>query len=576
MKFLWKYVRKNKLSFMLSFLLVGVSVAAMLIQPSIMGSIIDAVARGDIDNITTYGLILVGIALVGLVSGILNTILAARIAQRTGSDIRLELFDKVNEFSYSNIEKFSASNLVVRLTNDSAQAQNLIMILLQTLTRIPIMFVGSLILAMTTIPQLWWIVVLVVILVFAAVMVSFGMMGPKFGKIQMYLERINAIAKENFMGMRVVKSFVQEESEIEKFTKESQMLTKETISVGYIFGLLIPSFFFIMDGGNALALLLVGVLVETDPSIIGASVSFTSYLVMVMMSLMIGGMMVSFSSRAFVSIARIKEVLDTEPDMTFENNDIVLNSGNIEFENVSFVYDGDEEETLRNVSFSINQNETIGVVGATGSGKSTLAQLIARIFDPSEGRILIDDTDLKDLSNEELRKNVSIVLQRPTLFSGTIADNIRHGKRDASYEEMSWAAKIAQAEKFILEEEGGFDAEVYQRGANFSGGQKQRISIARGLVGNPKVLILDDSTSALDAHSEKLVKEALINDLVDTTKVIVSQKISSIVQADKILVLDKGKLVASGTHKELLVSSPTYVEIFETQKGKAEFDYELN
>lgn len=574
MKFIWEYIKKYKFSFLMSFVLVGVAVASQLIQPKIIASIINAIASGDIQSITSYGLVLVGLALVGLVAGVTNTVIAAKIAQKTGSDIRNRVFDKVQSFSYNNVEKFSASNLVVRLTNDSQQAQSLIMILLQSLTRIPIMFIGSFVLAMQVMPQLWWVVILVMFLVILSVMISFGIMGPKFGKIQGYIERINAIAKENFTGMRVVKSFVQEESEINKFNAESTKLTKETILVGYVFGLLMPTFFLIMDGGTAFVMMLVGRMAEANPAVIGDVVSFISYLVQIMMSLMIGGMMVSFSSRAFVSVARIKEVLDTEADMIYPEVGETIESGSIVFDNVSFTYDGIEFPTLENISFTVNPKETIGIVGATGSGKSTLVQLIARIYDPSEGKISVGGHALETISNDQIRKNVALVLQRPTLFSGTIADNIRHGKRDASEEEMIWAAGIAQAEGFIMDEPNGFDSEVYQRGANFSGGQKQRISIARGLVGKPKILILDDSTSALDAQSEKRVKEGLINELSDTTMVIVSQKISSIVHADQILVLNEGKLVAKGKHRDLIESSAVYQEIFETQKGKEAMMYE--
>ncbi len=288
-----------------------------------------------------------------------------------------------------------------------------------------------------------------------------------------------------------------------------------------------------------------------------------------MFALMMGGMMVSFSSRAFVSVGRIKEVLDTETDMTFKHDNLELTSGGIIFENVSYQYDDLEAPTLDKVSFEIDHGKTLGVVGASGSGKSTLAQMIARIYDPSEGTIYIDHQDLKDVPKEMLQKDISLVLQRPIIFSGTIADTLRQGKKDASDDEMVKASKIAQAYEFITDEVDQFDAIVYQRGSNFSGGQKQRLSIARGLINEPKILILDDSTSALDAQSEKRVQDALRTEMPNTTKVIVSQKISSIVHADLILVMDEGRLVQQGTHQELLETSLVYREIYETQKGKA-------
>lgn len=575
MSLLFEYIKKYKVSFLLSFVFISIAVIAQLKQPQIIAEIIGSIVEGDIDLITQQGILLIVIAGVGFVGGFVNTIIAAKIAQKTGSDLRRRVFDKVQTFSYSNIEKFQASNLVVRLVNDTQQAQTLIMIILQSLLRIPIMFVGSFILAMTVLPQLWWIVVLVMVLVIVSVGVAFSIMGPKFGRMQRLIEKINAIAKENFMGMRVVKSFVQEDAEITKFNEESDLLTKEIIGVGYVFSFLMPAFFLIMDGGVALIVLMAGFLAESDPSVIQSTIAFISYVVMIMMSLMIGGMMVSFSSRAFVSMARIKEVLDTEVDMHFVEDSKPITSGNIEFKDVSFIYHDVEETTLRNVSFTIEHGQTLGVVGATGSGKSTLGQLIARIFDPSSGSVLIDGIDLKEISQSSLRSEVSLVLQKPILFSGTIAENIRQGKKDATHEELRSSAAIAQALEFIENEPQGFESEVYQRGANFSGGQKQRISIARGLVNKPAVLILDDSTSALDAKSEKLVKEGLKAEMTNTTKVIVSQKISSIVHADKILVLHEGVLVDQGTHKELLERSDVYKEIYDTQKGKVTIsDYE--
>lgn len=567
MDLLFEYIKKYKLSFLISFVLVIVMVAAQLKQPEVIAQIIGSIVEGDIDDIIRLGMILIAVAVIGFVMGLINTIIAARIAQKTGSDLRRRVFDKVQSFSYSNIEKFQASNLVVRLVNDTQQAQNLVMIILQTLIRIPVLFIGSFVLAMTVLPQLWWIVVIVLVSVTGSVLLALGMMGPKFGRMQAMIENINAVTKENFLGMRVVKSFVQENNEIDKFNEKSDALTKEILGVGYIFSMLMPFFFLIMDVSVALIVFMAGILAESDASVLQSTISFVSYVTMIMMSLMIGGMMVSFSSRAFVSIKRIKEVLDTEVDMTYVDESEGIEKGSIEFRNVSFNYHDVEESTLSNVSFTIEHGQTLGVVGATGSGKSTLGQLIARIFDPSEGSILIDGKDLKDISKDHLRSEVSLVLQRPVLFSGSIADNIRQGKKDASLEEMKEAAAIAQALHFIEDEPQGFDSEVYQRGANFSGGQKQRISIARGLVNKPAVLILDDSTSALDAKSEKLVKDALMKEMVNTTKVIVSQKISSIVDADKILVLDQGVLVQEGTHHELLKSSEVYREIYETQKA---------
>lgn len=567
MSLLFEYIKKYKGSFILSFTLISISVASQLIQPNIMSNIINAIVSQDTSMISTYGILMIGLAVLGFVVGIANTAIAAKVSQKVGYDLRERVFNKVQGFSFSNVESYSASNLVIRTVNDAQQAQSLIMIMLQQLSRIPILFTGSFVLAIIKVPQLWWVPIMVLVLVLIVMMGSFGMMGPKFGRIQRGVEKINNIAKENFSGMRVVKSFVQEESETNKFTEGSLGLTQDTIFVGIVFSFLMPTFYLIMDGTIAFVVYIMGDMAKMDPAIIGNAVSFISYLVMIMMSLLIGGMMMSFASRAFVSVGRIKEVLDTVNDMEYVSDSREVQSGSIKFSNVSYTYASDEEESVTDVSFEIEHGKTLGVIGATGSGKSTLAQLIARIYDPSSGEILIDGLNIKSYEDSKLRSNVAIVLQRPVLFSGTIADNIRQGKQNASEDELIRAAKISQSYEFISKLEKGFNSEVYQRGTNFSGGQKQRISIARGVVSNPKVLILDDSTSALDAKSERKVQEALMEDMNDTTKVIVSQKISSIIHADTILVLDKGRLVAQGTHSDLINTSEVYREIYATQMG---------
>lgn len=567
MSLIFEYIKKYKMSFILSILLVMISVGSQLIQPTIMSNIINAIVSQDTSKIQTLGIGMIAFALIGFIVGITNTALAAKTSQKIGYEIRSKVFDKIQEFSFSNVETFSSGNLVVRTVNDSQQAQSLIMIMMQQLSRIPVLFIGSFVAAILKLPQLWYIPILVFLLVLMVMGISFGKMGPKFGRIQRGVEKINNIAKENFSGMRVVKSFVQEDNEINKFSNASDELTKDTIYVGIVFSFLMPTFYLIMDGSIAFIVYIMGSMAKVNPEIIGNAVSFISYIVMIMMSLLIGGMMLSFASRALVSVKRIQEILDTHNHMIEVSESNKITDGSIRFENVSYTYATDDNESLSDVSFEIEHGKTLGIIGATGSGKSTLAQLIARIYDPQAGTISIGGMPLKDISRHELRSSVSLVLQRPVLFSGTIADNLRQGKKDASLEDMVRATKIAQAYDFIQKLDNQFDSEVFQRGTNFSGGQKQRISIARGIIGNPKVLVLDDSTSALDAKSERLVQEGLRNQLDNTTKVIVSQKISSIVHADLILVLHEGKLVGEGNHKELLDSNEYYREIYATQMG---------
>lgn len=552
-----------------SILMTIIIVATQLWQPKLLQQVLNAVMADDKDKIVKVGITLLVVAGVGLIAGVINTILAAKVAQEVSADVREEGFKKIQTFSFSNIEKFSTGNIVVRLTNDITQIQTLVMLTLQTLLRIPILFVGSFILAMMTLPQLWWVIIVLVVLVFVTVMAVFGMMGKHFGMIQTYLDRVNGIAKENLAGMRVVKSFVQEANETKRFSKVSEKLTKHTISVGNLFAVMIPTFTVISSLAIVVAIYFSADLATKDLNVIGAVASFMNYLMQIMMSIIIGGMMTMMASRAMVSLARIKEILDTEPDITFNPEATnMITKGDVSFKNVTFQYEGDDRPSLKQISFDVTHGQSIGIVGATGAGKSTLAQLIARLYDPTEGSIEIDQIDLKAANKENLRESVALVLQKAMLFSGTIADNIRHGKRDASEQEMEAASSIAQAKEFIDRQVDRYGSLVEERGANFSGGQKQRLSISRGVIGDPKILILDDSTSALDAKSEKLVKEALNKELKGTTTFIIAQKISSVVQADKILVLDEGELVATGTHQELVASSEVYREIYETQKGK--------
>lgn len=552
-----------------SFLMTCLMVISQLWQPKLLQKVMTAIMNEDNQELKNVGIILIIVAVVGLVAGILNTILAAKVSQEVASEIRADGFKKIQTFSFADIEKFSTSNLVVRLTNDVNQIQMIVMMTLQTILRIPILFIGSFILAMMTLPKLWWVIILLVVLVFVTVMSLFGLMGKHFTKIQGYIEKVNTIAKENLTGIRVVKSFVQEENETKKFTKVSDKLAKHTITVGNLFSIMIPTFMLISSLAIVVSIYFAADLAKTDIEVIGAIVSFMNYLMQIMMSIIIGGMMMMMASRGMVSLKRLNEVLETEPTLVYKKeNTQPITTGEVVFDHVSFTYNGDDHPTLKDISFSTKAGESVGVVGATGAGKSTLAQMIARMYDPTEGNIYVGEANLKDVAKEDLRDNVALVLQKAILFSGTIADNIRQGDKKANEEKMEKASRIAQAKEFIERQADGFMSPVEERGANFSGGQKQRLSISRGVIGDPKVLVLDDSTSALDARSEKLVKEALANELDGTTTFIIAQKISSVVQADNILVLDEGCLVAQGTHKELLKTSDVYKEIYETQKAK--------
>lgn len=567
---LFQKIKAYKWQALASLVMTGLMVTSSLLQPRYLQEVLEALLTGDHEAIYTIGFWLILVALIGLVAGGINVVLAAYIAQGVSSDLREDAFRKIQTFSYANIEKFNAGNLVVRMTNDINQIQNVVMMTFQILFRLPLLFIGSFILAVVTLPSLWWVLVLMVVLIVAIMGFMMGVVGPRFAKFQTLLERINAIAKENLRGVRVVKSFVREKDQFDKFTQVSDELLGENLYIGYAFSVMQPAMMLISYGAVFLSIWLVAGMVESDPSVVGSIASFVNYLSQIIFTIVMVGFLGNSVTRAMISLRRIREILDTESAMTFENVDDEELEGSLSFENVAFTYPNDEEPILKDVSFDIAAGEMVGVVGATGAGKSTLAQLIPRLFDPQQGSIKIGGKDIRTVSEGTLRKTVSIVLQRAILFSGTIADNLRQGKGDATVSEMERAARIAQASEFISRMDLAFESPVEERGTNFSGGQKQRMSIARGVVSNPKILIFDDSTSALDAKSERLVQEALNRDLKGTTTIIIAQKISSVVHADKILVLDQGRLIGQGKHADLVATNPVYREIYETQKGKEE------
>ena len=567
---LFQKIKAYKWQALASLVMTGLMVTSSLLQPRYLQEVLEALLTGDNEAIYTIGFWLILVALIGLVAGGINVVLAAYIAQGVSSDLREDAFRKIQTFSYANIEKFNAGNLVVRMTNDINQIQNVVMMTFQILFRLPLLFIGSFILAVVTLPSLWWVLVLMVVLIVAIMGFMMGVVGPRFAKFQTLLERINAIAKENLRGVRVVKSFVREKDQFDKFTQVSDELLGENLYIGYAFSVMQPAMMLISYGAVFLSIWLVAGMAESDPSVVGSIASFVNYLSQIIFTIVMVGFLGNSVTRAMISFRRIREILDTEPAMTFKDVEDEELEGSLSFENVTFTYPNDAEPILKDVSFDIAAGEMVGVVGATGAGKSTLAQLIPRLFDPQQGSIKIGGKDIRTVSEGTLRKTVSIVLQKAILFSGTIADNLRQGKGDATVSEMERAARIAQASEFISRMDLAFESPVEERGTNFSGGQKQRMSIARGIVSNPRILIFDDSTSALDAKSERLVQEALNKDLKGTTTIIIAQKISSVVHADKILVLDQGRLIGQGKHTDLVATNPVYREIYETQKGKEE------
>lgn len=569
MRNLMSHVRNYRIPVLGSVISLIIAAFCSLLQPWLLQDTLNCLMKNDAAGIKRYGIFLLLLAAIGVVCGILNIWFAAKTAQGVTSDVREQLYRKIQSFSFSNIEKFSVGTLIVRLINDMNQVTNIIMTTLMQVLRMPIILIGSFVMGIVTLPRYWWVQILLLLIVSLVLFFVFPSLDKLFSKYQVWFDECNTVARESMQGVRVVKSFNQQDQETEKFTASSNELNQLNIKIGYVFSILMPSFTLVVCIGTALIVYLVGKNIGLYPKDISAISSYVGYLSQMLSNLAFGGMMLAQYSRGLVSLKRIDEVIETEPDLKFNHEESNVDlKGSVEFDDVSFKYPGSSKETLSHVSFKVDPGETVGIVGRTGSGKSTLVSLLVRLYDPTSGTIRLGGCDLRDVNERKLRKMAALVQQKALLFSGTIADNLRQGDENATEEDMERAIEISQAKEFIDKYPDRFEHVVEERSANFSGGQQQRLSIARGIIGKPKVLILDDSTSALDAESEKKVQAGLEQKLGDATVFIIAEKIFSVMHADKILVMDDGKIKAMGTHEELLLTSPLYQEIYETQRAR--------
>lgn len=563
------HVRNYRIPVLGSVISLIIAAFCSLLQPWLLQDTLNCLMKNDAAGIKRYGIFLLLLAAIGVVCGILNIWFAAKTSQGVTSDVREQLYRKIQSFSFSNIEKFSVGTLIVRLINDMNQVTNIIMTTLMQVLRMPIILIGSFVMGIVTLPRYWWVQILLLLIVSLVLFFVFPSLDKLFSKYQVWFDECNTVARESMQGVRVVKSFNRQDQETEKFTASSNKLNQLNIKIGYVFSILMPAFTLVVCIGTALIVYLVGKNIGLYPKDISAISSYVGYLSQMLSNLAFGGMMLAQYSRGLVSLKRIDEVIETEPDLKFNHEESNVDlKGSVEFDDVSFKYPGSSKETLSHVSFKVNPGETVGIVGRTGSGKSTLVSLLVRLYDPTSGTIRLGGCDLRDVNERKLRKMAALVQQKALLFSGTIADNLRQGDENATEEDMERAIEISQAKEFIDKYPDRFEHVVEERSANFSGGQQQRLSIARGIIGKPKVLILDDSTSALDAESEKKVQAGLEQKLGDATVFIIAEKIFSVMHADKILVMDDGKIKAMGTHEELLLTSPLYQEIYETQRAR--------
>ncbi|MDP2899739.1 MAG: ABC transporter ATP-binding protein [Candidatus Bathyarchaeota archaeon] len=555
----------------LSIAMLTVSVFAELQIPRLLQSIIDTGIPGkDLYLIGFTAVLMVVIAFIDAGMSIGNTFLSVRAAQGFAADLRSAIFRRIQSFSFGNLDKFQTGQLIIRLTSDINIVQMMVMMGLRMFVRAPLMLVGSILLMFSINSELAGIVLLILplTLVLTGLFVWKGQ--PMFTQVQTKLDRLNSVLQENLSGVRVVKAFVRQRHEAERFEAANVDLMNQAMRVNRFMMFLMPAMFVLINLGVLSVLYFGGLQAIQGRFTVGEILAFSNYLLSSMFPLIFLSIMASQSSAAVASGNRIYEVLDSTPMVQNKPDAKPLGdvAGRVAFEDVCFSYGQDcGEPVLNNVSFAAEPGQVVALLGATGSGKSTLINLIPRFYDVNSGRVTVDGVDVRDVTIESLRTHVGIALQEPILFSGTIRDNIRYGKPDASNEEVVEAAKAAQAHDFITGFPAGYDTEVGQRGVGLSGGQKQRISIARAILVKPKILILDDSTSSVDVETEALIQQALETVMKGRTSFIIAQRISSVLKADKILVLDRGRIAAEGHHRELMETSPIYREIYDSQLG---------
>ena len=550
-------------------LLMVLEVSMDLLLPRLIQVIVDqGITPGNLDVVVTTGGWMMVVATIGLIGGYGCGIYAIRAGQAFGADLRHALFAKVQTLSFGNLDKLETGGLITRLTNDVTQVTEVVMMLMRIMVRAPMLMVGGLVMAIVTSPQLAWLFALLIPIVLIVLWWVVGRAYPLFGGVQKRLDAVNTVMQENLAGVRVVKAFVRSPHERQRFGRANTDLMQQNIRAVRTVAVTMPIMMLTVNVGIVAALWFGGALVDTGSMQVGQIIAFTNYLMQSLTSLMTVGMLVMRISRAEASAVRIEEVLNSEAVVTNRPQPTTdfIPQGRVAFEHVDFSYSGENHDlVLNDITFVAEPGQTVALLGATGSGKTSLVSLIPRFYDVNRGRVTIDGLDVRDFDQVALRRHIGVALQESVLFSGTIRDNIRYGRPDADDEAVMAAAKMAQAHDFISHFPEGYDAIVGQRGVNLSGGQKQRLAIARALLPDPAILILDDSTSAVDVETEARIQAALASARAGRTSFVVAQRISTVLNADKILVLDNGRIVGEGTHSELMQSSALYREIYASQ-----------
>ena len=570
MKRYLKYIKPYWYAFILGPILMITEVVGEVILPAYMAKIINiGAANRDVPYIVGTGITMIIIAFVMMAGGIGGAWFASKASISFGADLRNDCFKKVQKFSFTNIDTFSTGSLVTRLTNDITQVQNLIMMALRMMLRAPGMLIGAIIMAFSMNAGLARIFLVIMPVMIVVITIIMRTAFPRFTMMQKKLDKVNSNIQETLQNVRVIKSFVRGEYEEERFSRSNEELKDSSLRAFKVVIFQMPLMAFIMNATTLLVVWMGGKQVLVGDMPVGNLTAFTTYIVQVLMSLMMLAMVLLQSSRAIASAKRINEVLDTEIDLTDDRagkKDALVQKGRIEFRGVSFRYYKDsQEKVLDDINLTIEPGQTVGIIGSTGCGKTTLVSMIPRLYDADEGSVLVDGVDVRDYSLKNLRNGVGMVLQKNVLFSGTIEENLMWGDEDASEEEVIKASEAAQAAAFLQTFPDGWQTQLGQGGVNVSGGQKQRLCIARALLKKPRILILDDSTSAVDTATEAKIRESFTGTLKETTKLIIAQRITSVMEADQIVVMDEGKIVGLGRHQELLADCSAYQEIYYSQ-----------
>ena len=575
MKKVLKELKPYYLLIVLSTIFIFVQVILNLYLPNLMSDIINnGIVGQSMDNVWKYGRDMLIVTLIAMVFTVSVSFIAAKVSSGFARRLRKSVYEKVQTFSLEEYNKISTSSLITRTTNDVTQVQNLTLMAIRMMVQAPLMCIGGIIMAVSKNVQLSFVFLVIIPSLLLLIALVAKKVVPMFTKLQNFTDRLNQVVREKLTGVRVIRAFGTQKYEARRYDTASKDIYEVNLKVSYIISILMPLIFFVINISSVIIIWFGAGLIDAGSLQIGDMMAFMQYAIQVLFSILMLTMMFVMIPRAIVSARRINEVLEIEPVIIDNGKEItkseILKPGEIEFENVEYQYNESDEPVLMDLNFKITKGQTVAIIGSTGAGKTTILNLMLRFYDATKGNIKVGGINVKDMSLESLRSMIGFVPQKVNLFSGTIAENIKYGKQDATEEELIEAAKIAQSYEFIQSQEKGFEAVVSQGGTNFSGGQKQRISIARALVKKADIYLFDDSFSALDYNTDKKLREALKNDVKGSTVIIVAQRVSTILKADNIIFIDEGKILAQGTHKELYKNCEEYREIVLSQISKEE------